>query len=161
MSLVYHGANNHMNLGMNGGFQLSQGTIYMSQPVLAQEQAVNSHFHIINHNSTKPPLQKARENKENTKSNNNHNSSCAGSKKKNISPKSMSGKKHAWAPGKPMSPKAQEMIKSGKGRPSDVPPFKWICLTCNRCLRDEWGLEQHIQTVHGARTFACPTNNCN
>ena len=72
----------------------------------------------------------------------------------------MSSKKPLWAPGKPLSPKAQEMIKSGKGRPSDVPPFKWICLTCNRCLRDEWGLEQHIQTVHGARTFSCP-HNCN
>ena len=72
----------------------------------------------------------------------------------------MTTKKPLWSPGKPLSPKAQEMIKSGKGRPSDVPPFKWICLTCNRCLRDEWGLEQHIQTVHGARTFACP-HNCN
>jgi len=72
----------------------------------------------------------------------------------------MSTKKPMWTPGKPLSPKAQEMIKSGKGRPSDVPPFKWICLSCNRCLRDEWGLEQHIQTVHGARTFTCP-HNCN
>ena len=72
----------------------------------------------------------------------------------------MSTKKPMWTPGKPLSPKAQEMIKSGKGRPSDIPPFKWICLSCNRCLRDEWGLEQHIQTVHGARTFACP-HNCN
>lgn len=72
----------------------------------------------------------------------------------------MTSKKPLWSPGKPLSPKAQEMIKSGKGRPSDVPPFKWICLTCNRSLRDEWGLEQHIQTVHGARTFACP-HNCN
>ena len=64
-----------------------------------------------------------------------------------------SNKKNIWVPGKPMTPKAREMLESGKGAMNS--DGRWTCLECNRSLSNEWTLEQHIQTVHGARTFSC------
>ena len=64
-----------------------------------------------------------------------------------------SNKKNIWVPGKPMTPKAREMLESGKGAMNA--DGRWTCLECNRSLSNEWTLEQHIQTVHGARTFSC------
>ena len=52
-----------------------------------------------------------------------------------------------------MTPKAREMLESGKGAMNA--DGRWTCLECNRSLSNEWTLEQHIQTVHGARTFSC------
>ena len=52
-----------------------------------------------------------------------------------------------------MTPKAREMLESGKGAMNA--DGRWTCLECNRSLSNEWTLEQHIQTVHGARTFNC------
>lgn len=68
-----------------------------------------------------------------------------------------SNKKNIWVPGKPMTPKAREMLESGKGAMNA--DGRWTCLECNRSLSNEWTLEQHIQTVHGARTFSC--DKCN
>ena len=140
MSLVHDGANYLMTLKPNGVNSPEVVDVSYISPQPVNVLNITPHKY-----SSHSPL--TRRNKENT-------FNC------NV-PREMTTKKPTWAPGKPLSPKAQEIIKSGKGRPSDVPPFKWICLTCNRCLRDEGGLEQHIQTVHGARTFACPHTNCN
>ena len=70
-----------------------------------------------------------------------------------------SNKKNIWVPGKPMTPKAREMLESGKGAMNA--DGRWTCLECNRSLSNEWTLEQHIQTVHGARTFSCDVSTIN
>ena len=140
MSFAFEGQSYVTNPNSFGS--LSHQVFYAPQST-SQPKVLNTHSTQYLSSSASPPTPENKENKV-----------VANSSDK------MTTKKPLWSPGKPLSPKAQEMIKSGKGRPSDVPPFKWICLTCNRCLRDEWGLEQHIQTVHGARTFSCP-HNCN
>ena len=66
-------------------------------------------------------------------------------------------KKNVWVPGKPLTPKAREMMESGKGSMNQ--DGRWTCVECNRSLSNEWTLEQHIQTVHGERIFNC--KNCN
>ena len=78
----------------------------------------------------------------------------------NTAPKMKSkkgNKKNVWVPGKPLTPKAREMMESGKGSMNQ--DGRWTCVECNRSLSNEWTLEQHIQTVHGERIFNC--KNCN
>ena len=62
-------------------------------------------------------------------------------------PKTMSAKKgnkkNVWVPGKPLTPKAREMMESGKGSMNQ--DGRWTCVECNRSLSNEWTLEQHIQ----------------
>ena len=140
MSFAYDGQNYVIN---PSSFGSQQPQVFYTPQNSTQPKVLNSNSCQYSSSSASPPTPENKENKVTTNSSD-----------------KMASKKPLWSPGKPLSPKAQEMIKSGKGRPSDQPPFKWICLTCNRCLRDEWGLEQHIQTVHGARTFSCP-HNCN
>lgn len=76
-------------------------------------------------------------------------------------PKTMSAKKgnkkNVWVPGKPLTPKAREMMESGKGSMNQ--DGRWTCVECNRSLSNEWTLEQHIQTVHGERIFNCKSCN--
>jgi len=66
-------------------------------------------------------------------------------------------KKNVWVPGKPLTPKAREMMESGKGSMNQ--DGRWTCVECNRSLSNEWTLEQHIQTVHGERIFNCKSCN--
>lgn len=140
MNFAYEGSNYVTN---PTGFGSQPQQLFYAPQNSSQPKVLNVNSTQYSSSSVSPPTPENKENKVNSNSSD-----------------KMASKKPLWSPGKPLSPKAQEMIKSGKGRPSDVPPFKWICLSCNRCLRDEWGLEQHIQTVHGARTFACPHTGC-
>lgn len=54
---------------------------------------------------------------------------------------------------KPLSARASVLLEAGQH--SLTEDGRWVCGECGRSLANQWGLDQHISTVHGERNFPC------